>query len=1122
MPVINQKKNSSSVGAAYILLLFTGLILSCNNPTKERPKQANKNESSVANTSTIFEKIKPTDSKLLFANTITENVETNENLFNYDYFYNGAGVGVEDINNDGLLDIFFCGNQVPNKLFLNKGNFVFEDISESAGINEGKQWSNGVAFADVNADGWMDIYVSQGGPKTRDQRENLLFINQKNTTFLEKAKEVGLSDQGISTQSAFFDYDKDGDLDCIVMNENEYYGVDPINLYRLVKDNPEAIYFNSSHLYKNNNGVFEDVTKQAGLERPIFGLGLAVSDINDDGWQDIYIASDYYIPDALFVNNKNGTFSDKIKAYTKHTSFYGMGVDIADANNDAKQDIFVLDMAANDHKRSKTLMASMNTARFDYLINKADFHHQYMYNSFQLNLGDDKFSNISQLSKTSNTDWSWSVLMSDYDLDGDKDIYVTNGYRRYALDNDLQRKVFDARRRYGNNVPTALKKELYYEMPSEKLPNILFENKGNLDFKNNANTWGLDDYTFSNGAAQGDFDNDGDLDLVINNMDENALLYKNNTIENKGVNYLKLKFKGSSSESFPKVTVQYAGKKQFIEAKRIRGYRSSQENSALFGLGTTAKVDTLLVVWPSGKTEQLLDIAANQTITLAENTATNDQPNQTKKEAYFQQATTAIDFVHKENAFDDFKEEVLLPYKQSTLGPFMSKGDVNGDGLEDVFIGGAAGQASAIYLQTNSGFTLKTNRIFDIDRGYEDMESVFFDVDTDGDLDLYIVSGGYEFEENSSYYADRLYINDGSGTYSRDLKNNLSNFPKNGKTVSTIDFDADGDLDLLVGNRTVPKKYPQHQGSILYENDNGILKDVTHTKAKGLSDFGIINSIIPTDFNEDGIMDFIAVGEWTGIGFFENKNGVFELSTSHTNWLDEKGWWFSIQETDINADGHKDYIVGNVGLNIKFQATKEKPFLIYATDFDNNGSNDIVLSKQYNGEYVPVRGRECSSQQMPFIKEKFKTYNEFANATILDIYGDKLATSLEKSATEFQSIILLNNGDGTFTKQVLPKEAQMFPVLSIATLDINNDGFEDCILAGNIYDTEVETPRLDAFSGLVLLSDQKAGYKAVPYDNSGLILDGDLKDLLLLTKKGAKTTLFATRNNNKPISADLN
>ncbi|MEM1259542.1 MAG: CRTAC1 family protein, partial [Bacteroidota bacterium] len=648
------------------------------------------NENEIEAPQPIFEKLASSVSNVVFENTIKENVGTLENLFNYDYFYNGAGVGLEDFNNDGLLDIFFCGNQVPNKLFLNKGNLSFEDVSKTAQINVGKIWANGVTFVDINGDGWIDIYVSQGGPNKRLQRKNLLFLNNQDNTFTENAEKYGLADMGISTQSVFFDFDKDGDLDCLVMNENEYYGVDPINLQKLVAQNEVAQYFNSSHLYENENGKFKNITKKVGIERPIFGLGLSVSDINEDGWPDLYIASDYYIPDALFINNKNGTFTDQIKDYTNHISYFGMGMDIADINNDNLQDIFVLDMASNDHVRSKTLMASMNTGRFDYLVNTAKYHHQYMFNSLQLNSGTNTFSNIAQSTKMASTDWSWSVLMSDFDLDTDKDIYITNGYRRYALDNDLQRKVFEAKVKYNNNVPLEIKKRLYEEMPSEKLPNILYQNNGDLNFKQNAGEWGLADYSFSNGVAAGDLDNDGDLDLVVNNMDENCFLYRNNSVETKKGNFLKIVPEGKQSESFPKISIHYGKKVQLIEVRRVRGYRSSHEHAAHFGLGKLTKIDSLRVEWPSGMVEVKYNIPANSTLFVKEANALSP-PRLNLKDSFAPFSNKSpidlgVNYKHQENVYDDFEREVLLPYKQSTLGPFISKGDLNGDGLDDFFI----------------------------------------------------------------------------------------------------------------------------------------------------------------------------------------------------------------------------------------------------------------------------------------------------------------------------------------------------------------------------------------------------------------------------------------------------
>lgn len=1094
------------------LCITTLLSLSCKELANHNTENKDHPEKTFA-----FKKVPVDHSKLAFSNTLREDVSTMDNLFDFDYFYNGAGVGIADLNNDGLQDIFFCGNQVKNKLYFNQGDLVFEDTSEKANINQGKTWSNGITFVDINNDNWLDIYVSQGGPNQRAQRKNLLFINQKDGTFLETAESLGLADMGISTQSVFFDFDNDGDLDCLVMNENEYYGVDPIRLYPLVERTDEAKHFNSSHLYRNDGNIFIDVTREAGIERPIFGLGLTVSDINDDGWLDFYIASDYYIPDALFINNQDGTFSDRIKEYTKHISFYGMGMDIADINNDELQDIFVLDMAANDHVRSKTLMASMNTDRFDYLVNQAGFHHQYMYNSLQLNQSNNKFTNIAQATSMANTDWSWSVLLSDYDHDTDKDVFITNGYRRYALDNDLQRKVYDAKVKYRGKVPLEVKKQLYDAMPSEKLPNVVYQNNGDLKFDDLSKEWGLADFSFSNGAAQGDLDNDGDLDLVINNIDENCFLYKNLAVENKVGNYIKVNARGKLSESFPKITIKYDGKHQFLETRRVRGYRSAHENIAHFGLSNYAVVDTVTVEWPNGMIQEKYNISANATIAFSENDSDySKEKGKIGSPLFFsslEKSEIGLDFEHRENGYDDFEKEVLLPYKQSTLGPFISHGDVNRDGLDDVFIGGGSGQSAVLYIQQKNGkFIKKDVPVFRDDKNYEDMESVFFDFDNDNDMDLFVVSGGNEFAQYSSLYADRLYLNDGSGNFNRATMDVLNSNPKSGKAVEVIDYDKDGDWDILVGNRIVPQNYPIHAPSTLWENQNGRLTNVTEKIVPEFKDFGIVNDIISTDFNNDGWDDFIAVGEWSKIGFFKNEKGALLKSEKQNELGDEKGWWFSVAETDINNDGLPDYVLGNVGLNIKFKANKEKPFKIFSSDFDNNGTPDIVLSKKYNGEYVPVRGRECSSQQMPFIQQKFETYSDFANANLLDIYGENLKYAYEGDVTEFQSILLLNQGNGSFSKSYLPSEAQLFPILKMEFMDINDDGFEDVVIGGNIYNTEVETPRLDAQSGLILLSNGQDGYNPVKWQDSGILLDGNIKDVVFL-ENGGNTLLIATQNN---------
>lgn len=1064
----------------------------------------------------IFSSLSPSKTNINFNNTLQENLSTLDNLFDYDYFYNGAGVGLEDINNDGLLDIFFCGNQVPNKLYLNKGNFVFEDISEQAGINQGKIWTNGVTFVDINQDGWMDIYLSQGGPNQRLQRKNLLFLNQQDNTFKEVAEEMGLADMGISTQSAFLDYDKDGDLDLVVMNENEYYGVDPITLGNLITKNEEAAYFNSSHFYENSNGKYVDATKKVGLNRPIFGLGLSIHDFNGDMWPDIYIASDYYLPDALFINNQNGSFTDEIKTHTNQISFYGMGMDVADINNDTHDDIFVLDMAASDHKRSKTLMASMDTKRFEFLTETAKFHHQYMYNSLQLNTGTNQFNNIAHLTETANTDWSWSVLMSDFDFDEDKDIYITNGYRRYALDNDSQRKVFQARQKYGRNVPLSVKKQLYNDLPTEKLPNILYQNHGDLRFQESAATWGLADYTYSNGAATGDLDNDGDLDLVINNLDDVALVYQNHTMERENKNYIKIQLKGNHSEQTAKVVLNYNGKQQAVTPRRVRGYRSSQEKAAYFGLGNNTNIDSIDIIWDTGKKQTLTNIAPNTTVEANINAATKTYKAPSSTTLFEEISTPKISHTHIENPYNDFEKEILLPYKQSSLGPLMSKGDANGDGLEDVYIGGSSGHAGQLFIQGANGFSKKRTIAFELDKDFEDMESVFFDFDGDNDLDLLVASGGNEFEEHSSLFQNRLYENDGKGNFNKVKVKAFEEYPKNSKTVAIIDFDDDGDADILIGNRVIPKNYPTFQPSSLYKNEQGTFVDVTQEFAPGLLDFGIINKLLVTDFNSDGKEDFIAVGEWTGIGFFENKDGRFVQvkEESKNPGATAKGWWFTAEETDVNKDGLKDYVIGNVGQNLKFKASKEKPLKVYANDFDDNGTTDVVLSKKYNGEYVPVRGRECSSQQMPFISEKFETYSEFADAKLIDIYGDKLDKGYAAEATEFRSVLLINQGDGVFSLGYLPIEAQFIPNLSYCVQDLNHDGFEDIVVTGNIYETEVETPRLDAYSGIVLISNQKDGYSVLAPSKSGLIVNGNIKDAIFVEHRD-QTLLLTAQNNGK-------
>ena len=1076
---------------------------------------------------TLFSKLSPQQTGVSFSNTLTE---TNTyNYFTFPYMYLGGGVAVGDINNDGLEDIFFTGNMVPNALYLNKGDMEFQDISESAGISGDDRWYSGVTFVDINLDGYLDIYCAVGGKN--GPFNNVLYVNNQDNTFSEKAKDYGIDCDGISMHSSFFDYDNDGDLDLYIINYPPTSFTAPVDYYHYMLDNhPEQ---DSDKLFRNDNGSFTDVTAETGLRTFGLSLGLVTSDINDDGYIDIFVSNDFNAPDFLFINNQDGTFTNQINTSLQQTSFFGMGADIADFNNDGMMDIFQLDMSADDNFRSKANMASMNPTVFHQSVDLG-LHHQYMQNSLQLNQGNldgeaPLFSNVSRIAGVSSTDWSWGGLLADFDNDGWKDIFVTNGIRRDVNNKDFyneHRSFFDKM----ENDPNYKGKEeevglLNYleKIPSEKLANYMFKNNGDLSYTNQAEEWGFGDKTFSNGVAFSDFDNDGDLDLVINNLEEVASIYQNNNQVN---NYLIIDLKGKNQvlPNGSKVTMYANGMRQAQEYNTVRGYLSSVSSKIHFGLASVATVDSLIVLWPNGKKTIRTNVEANQSLTIQyDSIQLKESPStaNTTSSRRFQTVDAEGLFKHEENIFNDFEVEVLLPHKNSTLGPALATGDLNGDGLEDYIVGGAIGQIPSVYIQDNAGnFSLLEVPDFKQDQYHEDLGILIFDADNDGDNDFYMTSGGNEFKPNSLGYEDRFYENIGKNKFRRN-KESIPDNKVSGMEISASDIDQDGDLDLFVGGRLVPKKYPYPADSYILENVSTSAGpkfiDATEDRLPELSSLGLVTASSWVDIDGDGWDDLVVVGEWMPIKIYKNNKGNFEDVTNQLLSGNTTGWWFDIEKGDFDNDGDMDLVVGNLGKNYKYQASELTPFKIYLGDFDANRVDDIVLSYKKGDTEYPVRGRECSSQQMPAIKSKFQDYNSFASANLNQIYTTKLLTeSLNYEITSFASVYL-ENTNGSFVIKPLPQLAQLSSINKFIVDDIDEDGNQDIVLAGNLYNAEVETPRNDASFGLFLKGNGDGDFEPIPMNQSGLKIVGDVRGMALLDKGGAKHILVAKNDEEMQI-----
>lgn len=1057
------------------------------------------------------------DTGISFSNDI---IETDSlNYFNYPYMYMGGGVSVGDINNDGLTDLFFTGNIKSNSLYINKGNFEFEDITNTANVAGDDRWFTGTTMVDINNDGYLDIYVSVSGKG--ENRNNLLYINNGDETFTEKAATYNLDHNGHTTQSTFFDYDNDGDLDVYLANYPPTSFKSPVSLYYRKSKNPKLE--ESDILYKNNgDGTFTDVTIESGVLN--FGLSLSATtgDFNNDGWQDIYVSNDFDSADYLYINNQDGTFKEIAKVAVNHTSQYGMGVDVSDYNNDALLDIAQVDMTPEDNRRSKANMASMNPIGFTKMV-KAGLNHQYMQNSLQLNRGTDAngnpvFSEVSRIAGISTTDWSWSILFSDLDNDGWKDLTISNGSRRDINNRDY----FDQLKSRNHFGGVKLSAEEIQQIPSEKVTNYIYKNNKDLTFKNVVNEWGWEEKTFSNGSAYTDLDNDGDLDFVINNIDQEASIYKNNNLDNN--NYLQVTLKGTAANKNglgAKVYISSNELEQFNQLTLTRGFQSSVAPQLHFGLGKESDISLVKVVWPSGFVSEIKNVKANQNLVVDFSSAI--KPNKTKfieDTRVFKTIaldSVAVDFKHIENSYNDYNIEPLLPHQASMLGSGVAVADINGDDLEDFYIGGASGQSGALFVQNNQGqFNRISNSIWEADKEKEDMSALFFDADTDGDKDLYVVSGGNEVSEDLSNFQDRLYINNGKGNFTKS-KNNLPLIETSGSRAIAGDYDADGDLDLFVAGRLVAGQYPWPTKSYVLNNENGVFKDITTQVAPDFENIGMITDAEWTDFDSNGTLDLIVVGEWTPILFYSNVDGNFKNVTKNTGLTNTNGWWSSITQDDFDNDGDMDYVVGNLGLNYKYQATAEEPFEVYADDFDNNNRKDIVLSYYNFGKLFPVRGKSCSSQQIPSLTKKFQDYNSFAEADVTEVYGQEKLENAEihYKAQTFASSYIENLGNGKFKLTQLPNEAQFSSVNKIISEDFDKDGFKDILIGGNLYSSEIETPRNDSSIGAYLKGDGKGNFIPISSTISGLYMRGDVKDLSSITIDGAKH-IIAVKNNTYP------
>jgi hypothetical protein len=1082
-------------------------------------------DSKTENNSTLFELLSSEKTKIDFINNITYSNEFN--IYTYRNFYNGGGVGLGDVNNDGLLDIYLTANQLPNRLYINKGNFVFEDVTETAKLSGNRAWSTGVSMVDINSDGWLDIYVCNSGDVYGDNRQNEFFINNGDGTFSENAEQMGLADSGLSTHAAFFDYDKDGDLDVYLLN-NSFTAVSTFNFQKKLRDKRDQK--GGDKLFRNDSGKFIDVSEEAGIfgSEIGFGLGVSVADLDKDGWLDLFISNDFFERDYIYMNNGDGTFSEDLENQMRSTSLSSMGSDVADITADGLPEIFVTDMLAKSDDRYKTTMTFENWDKYQYNL-KNGYYRQNTRNTLHLNNGisfENKltFSEVGRLAGVEATDWSWSALITDFDNDGHKDLFVANGlaqdihdqdYLNFISDEEIKKMIVKK-----NGVDY---KKLVELVPVNRISNCVFAGDSNLGFKDVANSWGLDTPSHSSGSAYGDLDNDGDLDLIVNNINMPPFVYKNKSTELlKENNYLKVKLIGEKNNINAvgaKVTIKSDEQIFYLEQSPIRGFQSTVDNIVHFGLGEISSIDSLIVDWYYGKRSVLTNISVNQTVVISESEAQKPEhkEEQNNNKSIFKNVSEIIDldYLHVENTYVDFDRDRLLYHMRSTEGPKLDIGDVNNDGLMDFYIGGAKNSAGKLFLNIGQNKYKSSNAdLFEKDKQSEDSQVVFFDVDNDGDLDLYVSSGGVEYSSSSYALFDRLYINDGFGEYARSSQLLPTSNPESTSVVIPNDFDKDGDIDLFVGIRLKPGSIgvPQN-GYILENNGKGEYKDVTLELAPEMIELGMITDAKWADFDNDDDYDLIIVGEWMGIKLFENDNSNFTEISKDVGLKNTSGWWNRIASSDIDNDGDIDFIVGNHGLNSRFKASVEAPISCYVNDFDNNGSIEQIVCNYNEGKSYPLVLRHDLIKQLPHLKKKYVYYTNYKGQAIEDIFtSEELKNSIVHEVTMLESILLINNGDASFKIKPLPTESQFAPIYAISASDFDKDGVIDLVLGGNLYNVKPEIGSYDASYGQFLKGTGNGDFTVYSMAESGLFLDGEIRDFKIFSHK-QNDLLLVSKNN---------